>query len=66
MAEFITGSTDKIVDSATETVRRLVPAHQYTVIFDDLKSIAHADDVMLVEERTWLRRLGIALGLVNE
>lgn len=66
MVVFLTSSTEKIVDSATETIRRLVPAHQYTVIFEDLKSIAQADDVMLIEERTWLRRLGITLGLVNE
>ena len=66
MADFITRSTDDIVHSATETIRRLVPEHQHAVIFEDLKNIAQADDVMLVEERTWLRRLGIALGLVQE
>ena len=66
MVVFVSGSPDEIFEKALDTVRRLIPDHQFHVIYRDLKQIARADDVMQVEERSWLQRLAVALGMAAE
>lgn len=66
MAILLTRKPTEILDDSVDIILRLIPRHQYKVIYKDLKKIACADRVMLVKERTWLQRIAGALGLESE
>ena len=66
MALFITRSADENVKAATDTVRRLVPRHQVPIIYQDLQSISESDNVLAVEERTWLEKIAGAFGISQD
>ncbi|GMQ81584.1 MAG: hypothetical protein BMS9Abin05_1016 [Rhodothermia bacterium] len=66
MALFITRSADDNVQAATETIRRLVPRHQVPVIYQDLQRISESDNILEVEERSWLEKIAAALGISSE
>ncbi len=51
---------------AVAVVRQAVPTHQHPALLADLRYIACADGVMLVEERALIARLAEALGLAPD
>jgi len=63
MALFITRGADDNVQAATGTIRRLVPGHQVSVIYRDLQRISESDNILEVEERNWLQKIAVALGI---
>ena len=63
MALFIARGADDNVQAATGTIRRLVPGHQVSVIYRDLQRISESDNILEVEERSWLQKIAVALGI---
>ena len=66
VAVFITRSADDNVQAATETIRRLVPPHQVPIIYQDVQRISESDNILEVEERSWLEKIAGALGISSE
>jgi len=62
-ALFIARGSDDNVQAATGTIRRLVPRHHVSVIDRDLQRISESDNVLEVEERSWLQKIAVALGI---
>lgn len=54
------------LDEAVAVVRRAIPAHQHAALLADLRYIACADGVMLVEERALIARIAEMLDLRPE
>ncbi len=51
---------ERTFDEAVEAVKATVPAYQREAILDDLRYIAYADGVLLVEERVMIEKLAEA------
>ncbi|MFQ5569043.1 MAG: TerB family tellurite resistance protein [Rhodothermales bacterium] len=59
-------SEEHTLDAAIEAVKEAVPAHQRAAVLDDLRYIANADGVLLVEERVMIEKLATAWGFEME
>ena len=51
---------ERTFDEAVEAVKASVPAFQLNAVLDDLRYIANADGVLLVEERVMIEKLADA------